>query len=399
MKKFLKRIIALAIILIIIAYKSISTAASLSSLQGEKKDVNDKISETKKELDEISTEKSETLEQVEKLITEISNYKSEIDELNDKILKLKSKITDAEEKIKEDEAEQKRQEKALDDRLVAIYETGDASYLDFLLSSASLMDFISSYYLVSEVAEYDVKMLEQLEEHKQKIEKEKKGLEEDKKSLDSSKTALEAKQKGLEVVKRTKQEYATQLTEKEKEMENKLQELQDTNDELDRQIRAAQAAIEAARRAANNGNYSASTASPNSAGFIWPVMSQYNITTGLYYSSGKYHGAVDFSGAGISGTPIYAVADGYVVTSMAKMRNGSYVSYGNYVLIAHYNGLYTLYAHMSSRKVSTGETVKQGQVIGTVGSTGNSTGPHLHFEVRTNGYYSSRVNPFNYLSR
>ena len=120
----------------------------------------------------------------------------------------------------------------------------------------------------------------------------------------------------------------------------------------------------------------------------------------MYYSRGGYHGAVDISGGGISGTPVYAVADGYVVTSTAKVNSsGHYISYGNYVLIAHYNGLYTLYAHMSSRNVSSGQTVKQGQVIGTVGSTGNSTGPHLHFEVRTNGYYSSRVNPMNYISK
>ena len=413
MNKLLKKIIAVAIILLIIAYNSISMAASITSLQNEKEDlqdekdgVKDKISETKKELDEITHEKSETLEQVEKLINQISSYNSEIEELNEKIKKLGDKIKESEKQIKEDEAEQKKQEKALDDRLVAMYQSGETSYLDFLLSSASLVDFISSYYLVSEVTEYDTKMLEQLEAHRKKIEKEKKELEEDRKSLSSSKTTLESKQSALKIAKKTKQEYASQLSEKEKEAESKLQELQDTNDELDRQIRAAQAAIEAAKKAAaanassnGNTNYSSSTASPNSAGFIWPTLSKYSVTTGMYYSSGKYHGAIDISGGGISGTPVYAVADGYVVTSIAKMSNGKYVSYGNYVLIAHYNGLYTLYAHMNSRNVSTGQTVKQGQVIGTVGSTGNSTGPHLHFEVRTNGYYSSRVNPLNYISK
>ena len=138
----------------------------------------------------------------------------------------------------------------------------------------------------------------------------------------------------------------------------------------------------------------------SASGFIYPIGSQYkNPTTGWYYRSGGFHGGVDFSGAGISGSPIYAVADGYVVISKAvKNKKGQYVSYGNYVLIAHYNGLYTLYAHMSSRAVSAGQTVSQGQTIGYVGSTGNSTGPHLHFEVRTgNGSYANRVYPMNYL--
>ena len=135
----------------------------------------------------------------------------------------------------------------------------------------------------------------------------------------------------------------------------------------------------------------------SSYGLIWPVLSRYNITTGWYYSTGALHGASDFSGSGIYGTPVYAAADGYVVSSDWGV-NGAYNGYGNCIFIAHYNGLYTLYAHMSSRVVSEGETVSQGQVIGYVGSTGNSTGPHLHFEVRTgSGSYSERVNPIGYL--
>ena len=115
----------------------------------------------------------------------------------------------------------------------------------------------------------------------------------------------------------------------------------------------------------------------------------------MYYSSGQYHGAVDFGSAGINGQPVYAVADGVVVT--AKALN---YSYGNYVIIAHYNGLYTLYAHgqAGSIRVSEGQYVSQGQQIMNVGSTGNSTGPHLHFEVRTSpGLYDNRVNPVKYL--
>lgn len=112
----------------------------------------------------------------------------------------------------------------------------------------------------------------------------------------------------------------------------------------------------------------------------------------MYYSSGKYHGAVDF---GVSvGTPVYAAADGIVVTSTW----GGSDSYGYYIKIKHYNGLYTLYAHGSSLVASVGQEVKRGQLIMYSGNTGNSTGPHLHFEVRKSpGGYSNRVNPLNYL--
>ena len=188
-------------------------------------------------------------------------------------------------------------------------------------------------------------------------------------------------------------------------MQDKIEELQKANKSIDSKIKAAQAAIEAAKKkqeqeqnkgGTNSGSSSTGGGSVSSSGFIYPVPAGYTkITTGLSYSNGSYHGAVDFGTGGINGQPVYAVADGYVVTS--ERLSGSY---GNYILIAHYNGLYTLYAHGQdgSRTVSAGQTVKQGQQIMRVGSTGNSSGPHLHFEVRKSpGLYSNRVDPTGYL--
>ena len=178
--------------------------------------------------------------------------------------------------------------------------------------------------------------------------------------------------------------------------------LKKDNQSIDAKIRAKQAEIEAAlkrqqeqnRNNSNSGsNNSSSNSGTSSSGFIKPVNSY--VTTGMYYSSGAYHGAVDFGAAGVNGMPVYAAADGIVHTTAALTT-----SYGNYVIIAHYNGLYTLYAHgqAGSICVSEGQAVKKGQQIMRVGSTGNSTGPHLHFEVRKSpGTYSCRVNPLSYL--
>lgn len=139
----------------------------------------------------------------------------------------------------------------------------------------------------------------------------------------------------------------------------------------------------------------------SSYGFIHPVLAQYSaITTGLYYSDGDYHGAVDFGSANINGSPVLAVKDGTVIVSQALKSGSSYYSYGEYVIIDHHDGTYTLYAHMQpdSRLVNVGDEVKQGQQIGVVGTTGNSTGPHLHFEVRTgSGGYNNRTDPRPYL--
>ena len=193
-----------------------------------------------------------------------------------------------------------------------MYKTGETSYLDFLLSSATLVDFISSYYLVSEVADYDTKMLEQLEAHKQKIEKEKNELETNKKELSNSKTTVESKQQGLKVMKKTKEEYVAELTEDEKELEKDLSELasheQSLNKkiiELQRQYDEELARKRAAAAAANNsgsssgssGASSYSGGGSSSYGFGYPVTNHHIGTgygvAGRYWSSG-HHTGVDF---------------------------------------------------------------------------------------------------------
>ena len=136
------------------------------------------------------------------------------------------------------------------------------------------------------------------------------------------------------------------------------------------------------------------TNNPSSSGYIRPVVG-YSITTGWMGYSG--HTGVDFSGSGISGKPVLAAKAGTVVTSTAlRNSNGTYRSYGEYIVINHHDGTMTLYAHGApgSRLVIPGQTVSQGQQIMSVGTTGNSTGYHLHFEVRVNG---RPVNPTPYL--
>ena len=418
MKKGIKILTIGLIIGMLLTYNHISIGASLNDLQNQQTSVNDKIEEQEKKLEEITTEKSEALTVVENLNTQISSYESEIEELAEQISSLETQIQEAEQKIKEDEEKYQKDQEALNERLVTIYENGEISYLDVLLSSSSLTDFISSYYIVSELTTYDTEMLEKLEAEKQQIENEKVEMEANQEKVKTAKKTQEAKQSALKVAKSEKEQHVSELSEEEQKTQEVIEELEQTNKDIDKQIEAAQAAIEKAKREAaakaeaekaNQGSSSNSSGSSTSSGtpgseqssygFIWPVNTKYPITTGWYYSSGSLHGAVDFSGSGISGTPIYAVADGYVVTSTAVTDGkGNYISYGNYILIAHYNGLYTLYAHCSQRNVSAGQTVTQGQVIGTVGSTGNSSGPHLHFEVRTSpGKYANRVSPFNYL--
>ena len=293
-----------------------------------------------------------------------------------------------------------------------MYEDGNTSYLDFLLSSNGLTDFLSKFYMITELASYDTDLLEQINNKKQQIQAQKEKLESNRLDLANSKTEISKTQTELESAKAEKNKQVAKLSGEEKEIQAKIEQLKEDNKKIDAEIAAAQAKIQAelerrkkeqANNSSSNSNSSSSSSTSGNAssntkvsgsGFIRPVAG-YSVTTGWYYSSGSVHGAVDFSGSGIYGKPVLAVADGIVVTTQSLTT-----SYGNYIIIAHYNGLYTLYAHgvAGSIAVSPGQTVTQGQQIMKVGSTGNSTGPHLHFEVRTSpGKYANRVNPLSYL--
>ncbi len=408
MKKLSLKLIGVLIIGIMILQSTVVIAASnINDLKSEQQNNSNKINNVEKEKEEIQQQKSETVKEVEEITSQISEYESQINELDQKISNLNSKIKESEEKLNKAQEDYTKQEELLNARLVATYEAGETSYLDVLLSSESITDLISNYYLVTEVATNDTELMEKIQKEKEEIEKAKTELEINKKELDTSKADKQGVTTKLQASKSEKNAQVAKLSEDEKKLQQQIDELNKANQSIDGKIKAAQEAIRKAQEAqnknnanSNNGNSnsggSGGTTSSSSSGFIYPVPSAYaKITTGLYYSSGQYHGAVDFGCGGINGQPIYAVADGYVVTS--ERLNGSY---GNYILIAHYNGLYTLYAHGQdgSRTVSAGQTVKKGQQIMRVGSTGNSSGPHLHFEVRKSpGTYSNRVNPQIYL--
>ncbi len=391
MKKIILKLIAIIVITIICLQYNV-LAASKSELSADSKETQQKIDDAKEELEGIKTEKSETLQQVEELMSEISQKQNEIDDLDSEIADLNSQIQDAQNKLNEKQENYDKQEKLLEERLVATYEAGETSYLDVLLSSDSLTDLISNYYLVSEITENDLNLMEEIKKEQQEIENAKSTLENSKKELDSSKSEKQAKATQLQETKNQKDAYVAQLNEDEKNTQAQLEQFE--QDKRNIQAQLAEIARKEAEQMASSGASNVSN-NPSSSGYIRPVAG-YSITTGWYGYAG--HTGVDFSGAGISGKPVLAVKDGTVVTSTAlKNSNGSYRSYGEYIVINHHDGTMTLYAHGApgSRRVSAGQSVKQGQQIMSVGTTGNSTGYHLHFEVRVNG---RPVNPAPYLS-
>ena len=387
MKRQLVKIIAL-LVLIIVEINTIVFAATQSDLNSTQK----KINEAKEELHGIQSEKSSTMAEVENITNEISQYQTEIDELDSKIDDLKDQIKESQNNLDKAQEDYTKQENLLKERLVATYEAGQTSYLDVILSSKSLTDFISNYYLVTQIADNDKALMKKIEDQKKEIEDSKQKLEDSKQELDTSKESKEGKQKQLSIAKKEKDEKVEQLSEDEKQTQEELEQYEADKREIQSELAAL-----ARRQRASGGNPSIYTSNPSAAGFIFPVagLTRANIRN-KSYPSYSGHTGVDVN-IDVVGKTVVAAKAGTVITSMAKKNSkGEYTSYGEYIIIDHGNGLATLYGHglPGSRLVSEGQTVSQGQAIMTVGSTGNSTGTHLHFEVRVNG---NPVNPLPYL--
>jgi len=392
------KIIASLIILILIMQISvISIGASKSSLQSQQSTLNSKIKEAEQAIENIKSEKSEAMKEVENLISQIAEYESQIDELNDQISELNTKISEAESALNVAQEEYNTQEELLNERLVLMYEDGDTSYLDFMLSSEGLTDFISNYFLISELAQYDTDLLEQIEVKKQNLEQQRANLESNKQELNNVKASKEQKQAEVMSAKASKESYVAKLSNEEKAEQSQLEEYEATKRDITNELKKI-AEQEAAQARASGYSSGATIVSgnPSSSGYIFPVAgcSKSNIRNKTFPSY-RGHTGVDIN-IGVTGKSVVAVKAGKVVKSLAYIRGGSYYSYGECIVISHSDGTMTLYAHMlsGSRRVQTGDTVSQGQVIGTVGSTGNSTGNHLHFEVRIGG---RAVNPLPYL--
>lgn len=405
-----KKIVAsiLAILLISFSFTNVF-ATSKSQIQSQ---INDK----KEELQDVKDEKSGVLSEIDKLNTSIASTEKEISDLNDKITELTSSISDKTKEIEQKEEEFEEKDKLLQDRLVALYEAGDTTYLDMLLTSGSITDFISSYYLVEQLTKCDTEVLNAIENTKKEIEDDKKELETKKQEIDKTKSQIAEKNEKLKSDKSTKQAKVNSLTEEEKELEGELAAYNAEMEKIATAERKAKAEEEARRKKAeedakknqtntgntnNTGNTGSTGATGGSSGTItssgkmtWPIPGYKNITSYFgyrvhpIYGTWKLHSGIDVGAP--TGAKFVAADDGTVLIASYGYNGG----YGNYVVINHGNGITTRYAHGTSILVSAGQKVTKGTPVLTVGSTGASTGPHAHFEVRVNG---TAVNPLNYI--
>lgn len=355
------------------------TSKDLSQLQSQQQELQNKMQEVGQDLNEVQDELTENLQQIQIIDEKIEQAQKDLEELTNKIEKITENNKKLEQKLKVATKNYEKQKKLLEARLVAIYEAGETQYLDVILSSADLSEFLSNYVLVTEIASYDTQLLEEVEEKKQIIELAKQHLDENLAQLNIMKTSQEKNSKILQNTKILRENYTAKLSEQEKEVQAKIDEYKFQYEEVNREI------LKTALADGLLADYVGGE-------MTWPIPGYSTISspygmrvhpiTGVY----TLHTGVDVKAP--IGADFVAANDGIVTKAYFNP------AYGNMVMVDHGGGISTLYAHGSEILVRVGQPVKKGEPVLKVGSTGYSTGPHAHFEVRINGQATS---PMEYI--
>lgn len=380
--KIVSRILCIALIGVFVCntylYKPVEAASKLTDANVQA--MEEKIAEIERKQSELKNQIKSSQSEQYTLAVKKNNLDKQLSLAQDKIDATQNLLKELERSINDKIAEIAKKEEDLSvlyenfkDRIRISYEEGEASYLEMVLGAKSLSDFLSRIERVGSMLEYDVRVMDQY-----KTEKE---------NLTIAKTELET---SLAEQQKVRDSLLLEQETMKKQIENYEQDIKSlAKDEAAYQAQLKQYITEANKENARLEAYIKELEEKQKQQyvggvFMWPLPLNFNYISSAYgprtlYGMYDFHRGIDVAGSGIYGAPIYAVNGGDVLIST------SHYSYGNYVLINHGGGKSTLYAHCSKLAVREGQTVKKGDIIGYVGSTGNSTGPHLHFEIRING--------------
>lgn len=355
----------------------------IEEAQQEQENIKSSISDLESIVEELQSKKSD-------LSAYIQSVDSSISELTDKISGYESLISQKEEEIAEREAEleealaqEEEQYAAMYVRIQYMYEMETSSYLETILSAGSFAEMLNQAEYVEQLASYDYEMLQTYILQRQYVELVKEQLEEEQATLEAAREALEEEEASLEALRSQKAQDLAVYQSDINSTETTIMELEEDLEYQTSLIEQLEAEIE---KITSSVSYDGGT-------FCWPCPNYIAISSDYGYRSDPFTGATTFHNgvdmAANEGSSILAAYDGTVVAATYNW------SMGNYVMIDHGDGLYTIYMHASKLYVSAGDTVSKGDLIAAVGTTGSSTGNHLHFSVRLNGSY---VNPWDYLS-
>lgn len=383
------------------------SATSESQLKGQKQEIQNSIEEKKQNIEAIEKELSNTKDErkakeleLAKLNIEIADLNNNIKSVEDDINSKVKEIEDTEEEISETESKIEENYDILSDVIKISYEQQSGGYLQLLLEATSISNFIRRLEILTSISKQNDEIINETTKLQEELEEKKTKLEEDKTEMQEKKNILVEEKSKVDKLADEQQKKVDELIGIQNNLKEKIELNNDQIEALEKESANITNKINALTSSNNNNSNSGNNSSsgggnnPSYQGgkFEWPVPSTHSISSSYGYrihpitGNKKLHAGIDIPGQ--AGDTVVAAESGTVIVAEYSS------SYGNYVIIDHGSGLTTLYAHNTSLNVRAGQKVQRGQQIARVGTTGLSTGNHLHFEVRVNG---STVDPMGYL--
>ena len=364
--------------------------SQIESARQEREGMKSNLTDLQKVQAELKASKNDLNSYVKKLDESLTGIQQKINELETKITSKEQEIQKTQTELEKTQAEQQAQYEAMKARIKFMYERGDSLYLELLLESGSFAEMLNKAEYVEMLSEYDRNKLNEYINTAKMIELTKEELEQEKETLTDAKADVAVEQANMQTLINDKMaeigDISANITDKQAaidEYEASIREQNDTISALEKAVAEEKKQLEAQQKKAQT---------YDGGMFTWPCPSYTRISDDYgnrihpILGIQQFHNGIDMAAPG--GSPILAAYNGTVVAAAYS------TTMGNYVMIDHGDGLYTVYMHASSLSVSTGQTVSKGDQIAAVGATGRATGNHLHFSVRLNGSY---VNPWNYL--
>ena len=350
--------------------------SEIDALKAEQAESQVRQEELKEQLADVKEDQAAAQQKRQLLQQQLEAINAELDSINAQISYYDQEIAQKEAERREAEAKEQAQYELFCERVRAMEEEGTVSYWSILFNAENFSDMLDRLADIDAVMDYDNQVMEELTAARQELERLQAELESARAEEQAAKDQQEAKKAEQQAKVAEAQKLLDQINADAAELNRQLDDEMEGAAEIQAEIARKQKQLEEERRQ-NNVTIDSET------NYLWPLPGYYRLTSLFGYRihpiTGKAHSHTGIDIPAPGGTPIQACKSGQVVTS------AYHYSYGNYVVIDHGNGNSTLYAHMSSRAVSEGQMVSQGQTIGAVGDTGNTSGPHLHYEVRRNG--------------
>lgn len=360
------------------------TQAEINALKEKQKQISNSKSSIQDKITAVQNDKAQAVKKKTLIEEQIEVIRQELEVTNALIKQLDQQIIEKTAELEAAQEEEREYTKLFNQRVRSMEEQGTVSYWSVLFNSASFSDLLDNMNMVSEIMDHDNQVMDELERIRITIADAKTQLETARAEQQAAKDQLEASNAQLKSQQKEVDALVKQIEAAESEYRDQLHEMDMNSNSLSKEIAAAEKKY-AEQLAAQQGT------SSGNGGYLWPLPPGHTNSSSEYgWRNCPFHGRELHTGIDLpakAGTEIYASKGGTVIISTYNS------SYGNYVVIAHPEGGKTLYAHMKSRVATVGSTVKQGQVIGYVGTTGSSTGNHLHFEVWKGSTSSTRVNP------